>query len=115
MDNIYETEYQRLAKRLGPYGSDRTRRDALQFWISRGRTAAQWLIFRTCSERKATVLMEVAYVLAQIGEIALDPILDALEAGCSRAHAEMLISATRRIQYESSPRVIAACRKYCED
>lgn len=114
---IYETEYHKLCKRLGPYGSERTRREALKLWIDGGRPAAQWLIFRSCNETKSTILMEVAYVLAQIGTPALGPILDALESGCGHRHADMLISALRRISVDCTveSRIAQACKKYCEE
>lgn len=71
--------YVRLGRRCGPESSLTAREITFQALVSRGATAARWLVARLGNEYDIEVVLDVVHVLQLIGET--QPVLDALAVG----------------------------------
>ncbi len=76
---LAESHYQALGRRKGPLADAKVQAAARDYWSSAGQAGATWLVQRLRTETNVEALHAVGSQLADLGQVALRPILDELD------------------------------------
>jgi hypothetical protein len=88
-----ETQYGVLGVWKGPSAARDVQRAAREYWLGAGSAGARWLVARLRDEIFVETLHAVGSVLADLGEVAIGPIVDGLLADPAHDQAIVLLDA----------------------